>query len=168
MTHEAGEKDKTIQVQISLPFCFLIVYVHNMLLGSDLDFDPCSISFNWEYVFGNIGMFPVTIKFFCRQRDKMVLILEEFSTVQEEADKIDNMLNTLSLQVRISSFAPFLTHILSWVKKYQCCGSRSVGSVRFWASWIRIYWSEYGSGSGSGSFYHQAKIVRKTLIPTAL
>ncbi len=29
----------------------------------------------------------------------MVLILEEFSTVQEEADKIDNMLNTLSLQV---------------------------------------------------------------------
>ena len=30
----------------------------------------------------------------------MVLILEEFSTVQEEADKIDNMLNTLSVQVR--------------------------------------------------------------------
>jgi hypothetical protein len=26
----------------------------------------------------------------------------------------------------------------------------------------------YGSGSGSGSFYHQAKIVRKTLIPTVL
>jgi hypothetical protein len=26
----------------------------------------------------------------------------------------------------------------------------------------------YGSGYGSGSFYHQAKIVRKTLIPTAL
>ncbi len=24
----------------------------------------------------------------------------------------------------------------------------------------------YGSDSGSGSFYHQAKIVRKTLIPT--
>jgi hypothetical protein len=24
------------------------------------------------------------------------------------------------------------------------------------------------SGSGSGSFYHQAKIVRKTLIPTTL
>jgi hypothetical protein len=47
----------------------------------------------------------------------MVLILEEFSTVQEEADKIDNMLNTLSLQVRISSSPPFLTHILSWLKK---------------------------------------------------
>jgi hypothetical protein len=43
----------------------------------------------------------------------MVLILEEFSTVQEEADKIDNMLNTLSLQVSISSSPPFLTHILS-------------------------------------------------------
>jgi hypothetical protein len=26
----------------------------------------------------------------------------------------------------------------------------------------------YGSGSGSGSFYHQAKIVRKTLIHTVL
>jgi hypothetical protein len=26
----------------------------------------------------------------------------------------------------------------------------------------------YGSGSGSRSFYHQAKIVRKTLIPTVL
>jgi hypothetical protein len=24
----------------------------------------------------------------------------------------------------------------------------------------------YGSGSGSGTFYHQEKIVRKTLIPT--
>ncbi len=26
----------------------------------------------------------------------------------------------------------------------------------------------YGSGSGFGSFYHQAKIIRKTLIPSAL
>jgi hypothetical protein len=26
----------------------------------------------------------------------------------------------------------------------------------------------YGSGSGSGSFYHQAKKIKKTLIPTAL
>ncbi len=26
----------------------------------------------------------------------------------------------------------------------------------------------YGSGSGSGSFYHHAKILRKTLIPTFL
>jgi hypothetical protein len=40
----------------------------------------------------------------------------------------------------------------------QCCasGSESVGSVCFWASWIRI------------RNYHQAKIVRKTLIPTIL
>ncbi len=30
-------------------------------------------------------------------------------------------------------------------------------------AWIRIRF-----GSGSGSFYHQAKKVRKTLIPTAL
>jgi hypothetical protein len=26
--------------------------------------------------------------------------------------------------------------------------------------------TRHGSGSGSGSFYHQAEIVRKTLIPT--
>ncbi len=38
----------------------------------------------------------------------------------------------------------------------QCCGSGSgfVGSLCFWAARIRIY--------------HQAKIVRKTLIPTVL
>ncbi len=35
----------------------------------------------------------------------------------------------------------------------QSCGSRSTGSTCFWAS---------------GSFYHHAKIVRKTLIPTIL
>ncbi len=36
-----------------------------------------------------------------------------------------------------------------------CCGSGSVNQI-------------YGSGSGSGSFYHQAKIVRKILISTVL
>jgi hypothetical protein len=35
----------------------------------------------------------------------------------------------------------------------QCCGSGS---------------SSQKNGSGSGSFYHQANIVRKTLIPTVL
>jgi hypothetical protein len=54
MTHEAGEKDKTVQVQISLPFCFLIVYVHNMLLGSELDFDPGSINFNCGSISGKM------------------------------------------------------------------------------------------------------------------
>jgi hypothetical protein len=49
----------------------------------------------------------------------------------------------------------------------QCCGSGSVGSICFWAS------PGSGSisqryGSGSGSFYHQAKIVRNTLIPAVL
>ncbi len=62
------------------------------------------------------------------------------------------------------------------------CGSgsesgyrRFVGFICFSASriWIRIHFSQrYGSGSGSssglGSFCHQAKIVRKTLIPTDL
>ncbi len=46
----------------------------------------------------------------------------------------------------------------------QCCGSGSVGSICFWASWIRILLSE----SGSRSFFHQAKIVRKTLVFTVL
>jgi hypothetical protein len=46
----------------------------------------------------------------------------------------------------------------------QCYSSGSVGSVCFWPS---------GSGypsqrSGSGSFFYQAKIVRKNLIPTVL
>jgi hypothetical protein len=38
---------------------------------------------------------------------------------------------------------------------YQCCGSGS-GSIS----------QRYGSSSGSGSFYHQAKIVKTTLIST--
>ncbi len=44
----------------------------------------------------------------------------------------------------------------------RCCGSgsRSEGSVCFWASQIPMY------GYGSRSFHHQAKIVRKTLIST--
>jgi hypothetical protein len=41
-----------------------------------------------------------------------------------------------------------------------CCGSGSVGSLCFWA--------KYKYGSGSGSFYHQAKIVRKALFSTVL
>ena len=32
-----------------------------------------------------------------RQSDKISQLMEEFSTVQEEADRLDNMLNTLSL-----------------------------------------------------------------------
>ncbi len=51
--------------------------------------------------------------------------------------------------------------LLASVIRNLFCGSRggsgSVGSVRFWASWYR-----------SGYLYHQAKIVKKTLIPTVL
>ncbi len=48
--------------------------------------------------------------------------------------------------------------------------SGSAGSVCFWASCIRIqihYYdlTRYGSDPGSGSFYNQAKILRKTLFP---
>ncbi len=43
----------------------------------------------------------------------------------------------------------------------QCCGF-----ICFWAFWSGSSSQRYGSGSGS--FYHQAKILRKTLIPTVL
>jgi hypothetical protein len=42
--------------------------------------------------------------------------------------------------------------------------SGSVGSICFCASWIRIR----TVNQRSGSFYHLAKILRKTLIPTVL
>jgi hypothetical protein len=45
----------------------------------------------------------------------------------------------------------------------QCCGS---GSLSFWISRIRIL--NYFYRSGSGSFHHQAKMERKTLISTVL
>ncbi len=51
--------------------------------------------------------------------------------------------------------------ILEETQLNQCCGSRC-----FRASRIRSISTRYGYGSGS--FYHQAKIVRKTLIPTVL
>ncbi len=41
---------------------------------------------------------------------------------------------------------------------FQCSGSGSTGSTCFWASRIRSTSQRYGSGSGSGSFYHHAKI----------
>ncbi len=47
----------------------------------------------------------------------------------------------------------------------QCCGSGSVGFLCFWASGSGSVSQMFGSGSGFGSFYHQA---RKTLIPTVL
>ncbi len=57
----------------------------------------------------------------------------------------------------------------------QCCGSGSEsgsGSTCFGPSGSGSTSQRYGSGSGScagsGSFYHHAKIVRKTLIPTIL
>ncbi len=52
----------------------------------------------------------------------------------------------------------------------QCCWSGYRGSICFWTSRIRVHHHLYKSGysSGSGSFHHQAKIVRKTLISTVL
>ncbi len=56
-------------------------------------------------------------------------------------------------------------------QKNQCCGSGSEsGSVFFGppGSGSGSISHKYGSESGSVSFYHHAKIVRKTLIPTVL
>ncbi len=54
---------------------------------------------------------------------------------------------------------------------YQCCGSGSesgsTGSTCFRPHGSGSISHRYRSGSGSEFFYHQAKIVRKTLIPTA-
>jgi hypothetical protein len=55
-------------------------------------------------------------------------------------------------------------------KKTQCRGSGSRRiRVFFWATQIRIHKYEvHGSGCGSGSFNHQAKIGRKTFIAPIL
>jgi hypothetical protein len=50
----------------------------------------------------------------------------------------------------------------------QCCGSESIGSICFGPSGSGSESFGQRHGSGSGFFYHQAKIVRKTLIPTVL
>jgi len=50
-----------------------------------------------------------------RQREKIQIILEEFFTVQEEADKIDNLLNTLSLQAEGGSGEPHALYLSTWL-----------------------------------------------------
>ncbi len=85
---------------------------------------------------------------------------------------------------------------ITWMSEWLFTMGATVGFLRFLLVWtfkpvlririrIRIrnpdphvFWpprsgsgsisQRYGSGSKSGSFYHQAKIIRKTLIPTAL
>jgi hypothetical protein len=52
--------------------------------------------------------------------------------------------------------SPHVAKQLEKIGKEQCCGSGSAGS------------SSARYGSGSGSFYNQAKIVRKPLISTVL
>uniref|UniRef100_T1JZA6 Protein MAK10 homolog n=1 Tax=Tetranychus urticae TaxID=32264 RepID=T1JZA6_TETUR len=48
-----------------------------------------------------------------RQRDKLALVLEELATIQEEADKLDSYLNTLSLKMDIPS--SHLGYFSAWV-----------------------------------------------------
>ncbi len=56
---------------------------------------------------------------------------------------------------------------LTFNMKKQCCGFGPDAYV-FGPPGSGSASQRYGSGSGSRSFYHQAKIVRKTLIPTVL
>jgi len=63
---------------------------------------------------------------------------------------------------RIQPLYPQLLKVVT-LRKFKLCRFLAVlGSICFWASWIRI--ERYGSGS----YFHQAKIARKTLIPTVL
>jgi len=50
-----------------------------------------------------------------RQREKIQMILGDFLTVQEEADKIDNMLNTLSRQAEGGSGEPHALYLSTWL-----------------------------------------------------
>jgi len=84
-----------------------------------------------------------------RQRDKICQLLEEFSTVQEEADKIDNMLNTLSLSAEGASGKPhslyfgtwLLYHVLRLMVRYTLSGFElELYSVH---EWSMVWWYLY-------------------------
>jgi len=88
-----------------------------------------------------------------RQRDKISVLLEEFSTVQEEADKIDNMLNTLAMQAEGGSGRPhslllgtwLLYHVLRLMIRYVLSGfelelySRHEYPYVFWYLYELLY-----------------------------
>jgi len=84
-----------------------------------------------------------------RQRDKISQLLEEFSTVQEEADRLDNMLNTLSLSADGASGKPhslylgtwLLYHVLKLMVRYILSGFElELYSVH---EWPMIFWYLY-------------------------
>jgi len=84
-----------------------------------------------------------------RQRDKICHLLEEFSTVQEEADKIDNMLNTLSLSAEGATGKPhslyfgtwLLYHVLRLMVRYTLSGFElELYSVH---EWSMVWWYLY-------------------------
>jgi len=84
-----------------------------------------------------------------RQRDKISQLLEEFSTVQEEADRLDNMLNTLSMSADGASGKPhslflgtwLLHHVLKLMVQYTLSGFElELYSVHEWAM---VWWYLY-------------------------
>jgi len=84
-----------------------------------------------------------------RQRDKISQLLEEFSTVQEEADRLDNMLNTLSISGDGASGKPhslylgtwLLYHVLKLMVRYTLSGFElELYSAHEWAM---VWWYLY-------------------------
>merc|ERR1719422_112080 len=84
-----------------------------------------------------------------RQRDKISQLLEEFSTVQEEADRLDNMLNTLSISGDGASGKPhslylgtwLLYHVLKLMVRYTLSGFElDLYSAHEWAM---VWWYLY-------------------------
>jgi len=84
-----------------------------------------------------------------RQRDKISQLLEEFSTVQEEADRLDNMLNTLSMSGDGASGKPhslylgtwLLYHVLKLMVRYTLSGFElDLYSAHEWAM---VWWYLY-------------------------
>jgi len=84
-----------------------------------------------------------------RQRDKIALLLEEFSTVQEEADRIDSMLNTISVSSEGASGKPhslflgtwLLYHVLKLMVRYVLSGFElELYSVH---EWRMVFWYLY-------------------------
>lgn len=84
-----------------------------------------------------------------RQRDKIAQLLEEFSTVQEEADRIDSMLNTISLSAEGASGKPhslflgtwLLYHVLRLMVRYVLSGFElELYSVH---EWPMVFWYLY-------------------------
>jgi hypothetical protein len=97
----------------------------------------------------------------------------DVSLVPEEGEESSVRVHSLLL----SAASPYLAGLLGGAGDHTVCLPGSVADPNpdpqvfgppGSGSISQRYGSGFGSSSGSGSFYHHAKIVRKTLIPTIL